>query len=147
MMSKLDTYILSLLRVAKEENAEVTATKIQKIFFLLEKELNANLNLDFVPYLFGPYSQKLQEEVNKLLNEGKIKASDEKIYDPVTKVEVGVIHRYYTDLDVKVDKKVEEFFGEWVKKSRKEILSYVYKKYPEYTKYSLIRDKVLKLDE
>jgi len=32
---------------------------------------------------------------------------------------------------------------EWVRKSRSEILNYVYKKYPEYGKYTMIRDKVL----
>ena len=36
-----------LLHVAKEENTEVTATKLQKIFFLLEKEVGIQLGLDF----------------------------------------------------------------------------------------------------
>ncbi len=30
-----------------------------------------------------------------------------------------------------------------VRKSKDEILNYVYRKYPEYGKYSMIRDKVL----
>lgn len=141
-MNDLDTYILSLLRIAKEEKAEVTETKIQKIFFLLEKELKINLNLEFVPYLFGPYSWKLRKEVEKVIKEEKIKADEEKLFDPITNIELGAIHKYYTDSDVTVDKKVEEFFREWVKKSRKEILSYVYKNYPEYINHTLIRDKV-----
>lgn len=36
-------YILALLHVAREEKAQVTATKLQKIFFILEKEKNINL--------------------------------------------------------------------------------------------------------
>ncbi|NON63153.1 conjugal transfer protein [Acidianus sp. RZ1] len=146
-MIDLDAYILSLVRIAREEKAEVTATKLQKIFFLLEKEMGTDFGLNFVPYMFGPYSLKLQEEVNKLLLEGKIKAEDETIHDIISGVEVGVIHKYYTDLNVTVDERVEEFFRKWVKKSRKEILNYVYTNYPEYTKYSVIRDKVLKFNE
>ena len=41
------------------------------------------------------------------------------------------------------EKEIEAFFREWVRKSRTKILNYVYKKYPEYGKYSMIRDKVL----
>ena len=41
------------------------------------------------------------------------------------------------------EEEIETFFREWVRKSRTEILNYVYKKYPEYGKYSMIRDKVL----
>ena len=49
-----------LLYVAKDEGAEVTATKLQKIFFLLEKEKGVDLGLEFTPWFFGPYSEKLQ---------------------------------------------------------------------------------------
>ena len=42
-----------LLYTAKEENAKVTPTKLQKIFFLLEKEKGINLGLDFEPWFFG----------------------------------------------------------------------------------------------
>ena len=41
------------------------------------------------------------------------------------------------------EEEIETFFREWIRKSRTDILNYVYKKYPEYTKYSVIRDKVL----
>jgi len=44
-----------LLYTAKKENTEVTPTKFQKIFFLLEKEKGVNLE----PWLFGAYSSKL----------------------------------------------------------------------------------------
>ncbi len=50
-----------LLYTAKEENVEVTPTKIQKIFFLLEKEKGVQLGLDFEPFIFGPYSEKLKD--------------------------------------------------------------------------------------
>ncbi len=55
-----------LLYTAKEENAKVCATKLQKVFFLLEKETGKDLGLEFKPWFFGPYSEKL--DINSPVN-------------------------------------------------------------------------------
>ena len=136
-------YILALLKVAKEEKAEVTATKLQKIFFLLEKERNVNLQLDFKPYLFGPYSEKLQNALYELVDKGLVKI----VYEDVKNL-AGVIigqkesYELAKEIKINVDNNVLEFFRQWVKKSRNEILKYVYEKYPEYSEYSIIKDKI-----
>ena len=135
-----------LLYTAKEENTEVTATKLQKIFFLLEKEKGIQLGLDFEPWFFGPYSEKLQDYVDKLIESGEVDVEEEEVRDPLSGEIIGYKRNYVLKSELKPEeeeKEIEMFFREWVRKSRTEILNYVYKKYPEYGKYSMIRDKVL----
>ena len=136
-------YILALLKVAKEEKAEVTATKLQKIFFLLEKEKNINLQLEFKPYLFGPYSEKLQSTLYELADKGFVKINYEDVKN-LAGVVIGQKESYELAKEIKIDidSDVLAFFRQWVKKSRNEILKYVYGKYPEYSEYSIIKDKI-----
>jgi len=138
-----------LLYTAKQENTTVTPTKLQKIFFLLEKEKGKDLGLEFKPWFFGPYSSKLQDFIDKLIEIGEVDTEDEEeVRDPLSGEIVGykwhyVLKTEFTPSEDEEEKEIEAFFREWVRKSRTEILNYVYKKYPEYGKYSMIRDKVL----
>jgi uncharacterized protein YwgA len=137
-----------LLYTAKEENTEVTPTKLQKIFFLLEKEKGVDLGLEFKPWFFGPYSSKLQDFIDKLIEIGEVDVEEEEVRDPLSGEVIAYKRHYvlvgeFTPSDDEKEKEIEAFFREWVKKDRSEILNYVYKKYPEYGKYPMIRDKVL----
>ena len=137
-----------LLYTAKKENTEVTATKLQTVFFLLEKEKGAELGLEFKPWFFGPYSPKLQDFIDKLIEIGEVDVEEEEVRDPLSGEVIAYKRRYvlkseFTPSEDEEEKEIEAFFREWVRKSRTEILNYVYKKYPEYGKYSMIRDKVL----
>ena len=136
-----------LLYTAKEENTTVTPTKLQKIFFLLEKEKGVDLGLEFKPWFFGPYSEKLQEFIDALIEIGEVDTEDEEeVRDPLSGEVIAYKSHYVLKSEFtpsEEDKEIEAFFREWVKKDRSEILRYVYNKYPEYGKYTIIRDKVL----
>ena len=138
---KIYHFIKLLLYIAKLNNVEVTATKLQKIFFLLEKEKEVQLGLDFKPFFFGPYSSKLQDYINKLIELGEVDVEEkEEVRDPLSEAVIGYKRNYVLKGEVKPEeeeKEVMTFFNEWVRKSRDEILNYVYNKYPEYFKYSL----------
>jgi uncharacterized protein YwgA len=135
-----------LLYTAREENAKVTPTKLQKIFFLLEKEKGINLGLDFKPWFFGAYSSKLQDYVHKLIAIGEVDVEEEKeVRDPLSGAIIGYVRNYVLKSDFKPeeqDREIEAFFKEWVRKGKDEIMNYVYKKYPEYFEYSKIRDSI-----
>jgi len=134
-MDEVYRLIKLLLYTAKEENTEVTATKLQKVFFLLEKEKGVKLGLDFIPFFFGAFSEKLQDYINKLIELGDVEVEGEEVRDPITDVIIGYKKRYILKCEFKPEgdeKEVMEFFREWVRKSRDEIMNYVYKKYPEY---------------
>ena len=144
---KIYRLIKLLLYAAKEENTKVTPTKLQKIFFLLEKEKGVQLGLDFKPWLFGPYSEKLQEYINRLITSGEVDIEEEEeVIDPLSGAIIGYKKNYVLNSDFKPEeeeKEIEAFFREWVRKSKDEIMNYVYKKYYEYFDYSKIRDNVL----
>jgi hypothetical protein len=136
-----------LLYAAKKENAEVTPTKFQKIFFLLEKEKGVNLGLDFEPWLFGAYSSKLQDYLDRLIELGEVGLKEEEeVRDPLSGEVIGYRTYYVLNCDfepMKGDEGFELFFREWVRKSKDEIMNYAYKKYPEYFEYERIRERVL----
>jgi len=144
---KIYRLIKLLLYTAKEENAKVTPTKLQKIFFLLEKEKGVQLGFDFEPWLFGAYSEKLQDYLDRLIELGEVDVvEEEEVRDPLSEAIIGYKKSYIinTDFEPKEEEKeIEAFFREWVKKSKDEILNYAYRKYPEYFEYSRIRDNVL----
>lgn len=132
-----------LLYTAKEDNADVTATKIQKIFFLLEKEKGIDLGLEFRPWILGVYSSKLQDYVDKLIELGEIGVEEEEVKDPISGEVIAYKRRYVLTSPLAPEVKglpldeVKQFFKEWVRKSRDEILRYVYEKYPEYNKFKI----------
>ena len=130
----VEEFILAFLKVAKEEGAEVTPTKLQKIFFLLEKEKGIKLDLDFQPYLFGPYSEKLTRTVHEMAEQGLVKILYEEVKN-LAGVTIGYAETYELakDVDTEVSEDVLSFFREWVKKDKNEILRHVYQKYPEYS--------------
>jgi len=134
-----------LLYTAKEENTQVTPTKLQKIFFLLEKEKGVNLGLDFKPWFFGANSSKLQDCVSRLIDLGDIDWDGDEVKDPISDAVIAYKKYYILTSEFKPekeDKEVQAFFREWVIKSKDEILKYMYNKYPEYFKYSIIGDKI-----
>jgi len=138
---KVYRFIKLLLYTAKLENVEVTPTKLQKIFFLLEKEKGVQLGLDFKPFFFGAYSPKLQDYIDKLIELGEVDVEEkEEVRDPISEAVIGYKRNYVLKCEFKPEEEEKEimaFFSEWVRKSRDEILNYVYKKYPNYFKYSL----------
>jgi uncharacterized protein YwgA len=140
-------YVKLLLYTAKKNNVKVTATMYQKIIYLLSKEKELNLDLDFMPSFFGVHSFKLQECVEKLIELGEIKVIEEdEVRDPISGLVIAIKRYYVLNTDFKPnedDKEFEEFFSKWLTKSRSEILKYVYEKYPEDNKYIYVRDRIL----
>ena len=53
-------------------------TRLQKLLFLVEQEGKIVLNADFEPYRFGPFSKKVQDDIDFLINMGYIESSCEK---------------------------------------------------------------------
>ena len=86
-------------------------------------------------------------KLDKLIEIGEVIVKEEEVRDGLSGEVVGYKRTYTLNDGIfkpsSEDGEIAEFFREWVKKSRHEILVYVYEKYPEYSKYSLIRDKIL----
>ncbi|ACP37428.1 conserved conjugative plasmid protein [Sulfolobus islandicus M.14.25] len=138
-------YILGILKIAKELNIQVTATRIQKTVFLVEKELKLDLGYNFIPFYFGPFSKELQDDIYKLSELGYVKIREEPVEDLISGVIVGFkkIYEINVTFDLSsLDKNFVDFVTEKLKMPLNSLLKYVYMKYPEYTVNSLIRDKI-----
>ena len=138
-------YILGILRLAKELNVEVTATRFQKTIFLVQKELGRELGYNFIPYYFGPYSRELQDDVYRLERQGFVNVEEVAVEDLVTGTLVG-FKKVYKITDkapvVELDQKLKSFVTEKLIMPLHDLLRYVYVKYPEYTATSLTKDKI-----
>lgn len=140
-------YILGILKIAKELNAQVTATRIQKTVFLVEKELKLDLGYNFIPFYFGPFSKELQDDIYKLKELGYVRIMEEQVEDLISGIIVGFKKIYEISDNVmldlsSLDKNFVDFVTEKLKMPLNSLLKYVYMKYPEYTVNSLIRDKI-----
>ncbi|BCU70018.1 conjugal transfer protein [Stygiolobus caldivivus] len=143
-MDRLD-YVLGILRLAKDLNVEVTATRFQKTFFLVQKELGRDLGYKFIPYYFGPFSKELQDDVYKLERQGFVNVEKVAVEDLVTGALVGFKKAYkVTDKApvVELDEELKSFVTEKLRMPLNDLLRYVYVKYQEYTALSLIKDEV-----
>lgn len=146
-------------------------TRLEKIVFLIEKETSLAELLDedakFVPYNFGPFSATVYQAVDALSGYGLLEDSrsiadnTEDSWEQISVIgvrcpdpyatrdfkltEKGM--RYYLALTEEVSKEqideltnLKEHFGSI---PLRQLVRYVYQKYPEMTEISIIRDEVL----
>ena len=58
--------ILKLLLLLKYHGPIVGRTRFQKLVFLLQTKYGINFGYNFIPYFYGPYSKKLQIDIDWL---------------------------------------------------------------------------------
>jgi DNA-binding MarR family transcriptional regulator len=147
--SKLSPAEKMLLTIIYSVGGEVKgATKLEKLPFLLERDYGVPLSkiYKYFAYLHGPYSKEVTKAVNVLVYYGLIDV-DEKVYRYDVDEDKERVIRIYM-LTPKGKSLAESIFkrlpNEWKEKMRmlkipagkttKELLDYVYAKYPEFKK-------------
>lgn len=153
-------------------------TRLMKMIFLFEKEIRKKFNEeiisekelpDFKPYDYGPFSAKVYEDLEFLINMGFIdvvsSGTDEMLPDEMEEYaywqtisddedRVFVERFSLSELGQKyVNKKINlsshqwdilaEFKNRCVVASLSSLLKYIYSRYPKYITKSKIRDQVL----
>ena len=145
-------------------------TRLEKLMFLVERETSINEiieeGMDFTAHNFGPFSAKIYQMLDILaaaqLIEDSSKLSDsmedsweasEVIGEPIDSfatrdfelTERG--NRYYQALIAELPKAVEseltEIKDRFANLPLRQLVRYVYQKYPDYTENSIIRDEIL----
>lgn len=146
-------------------------TRLEKLVFLLERETSSRewLTEDggFEPYNFGPFSQKVYQAADMLSAAGLIEDSgklapddsdtweernriDDSAVDPYTTRDFSLTEkgwRYFDILQTELPKgakaELREFKSRFGSLPLRQLVRYVYQRYDEFTKRSLIRDEVL----
>lgn len=140
--------LLLIIHVAGGQIAGTT--KLEKLPFLLEHDFNVRLEeiFNYFPYFYGPYSRDVIKSINTLAYCGFVDIR-ERVYPLETDGDKERIAREYRLTNKGVDfaetlfrKLPDEFQRRIVKlrpfaaKTTRELLKYVYSKYPEMKKYS-----------
>lgn len=126
--------LLKLMYELQKKN-KASRTAIVKTLFLLKEEYGLSDKIkfySFFPYQFGPFSQLCYADLrnfknNRLINE------DETV---ITKEGQKLLDTYETDFDPQIKEIASRF------KTNRQMVDYIYSKYPQYTvKSSLIQTK------
>ena len=130
-----------------------TTTRLEKMAFLCDKNTFADSPYyeDWTPYHYGPYSQKLMDDVKFFSSPSKrfidIRLIEDSFANAVKIYSLAIKGQYfYSKLLSYFDEKpaqIKELVGGYQKdKTNNNLLDFVYKNYKEYTINSLIKDRV-----
>lgn len=109
--------------------------RLTKIFFLMDREGHIGRGFKFygfIPYKFGPYSFELFKDIEEL-EEKKLLTTDEK--------SVSYIKGTYT-LSPNILMTLNRYLEETNTMDDRELIEYIYKKYPQFTVFSEIEKKM-----
>lgn len=143
MMSSND-FVLAVF--ASSNNAIHSPVQIQKLFFLIEKkipELSENNYFNFTPYNYGPFDPEIYEVISELISSEDLEIINDinsKIIKYRTTKE-GQIRgeNILKSFTVKVIDKIK-ILSEFVRNlTFFELVSAIYKEYPDMKKYSIFR--------
>ncbi len=118
--------------------------QFQKLVFLLEKNYNLDVGYEFVPYKFGPFCETLQSEINQLIEYGYIE------HEEMERIKGEKNHRFQitehgeqylleTNVPAIYDELIEDLCYDFRNYNLKQLISYVYERYPEFITKSEIK--------
>lgn len=140
-MKKSD-WVIVVLGAAKGKR--LTPAQLQKSLFLIKQNIPKDLKQDFYdfePYNYGPFCAEIYLNAEKFSNEELVKISWSKgirwrEYSATTE---GI--KRYNKIIGKLPKDIVKFIEELVKDIRnlsfQQLISYIYKNYPEYKENSI----------
>ena len=146
MNSKIsaENFVLLLLNSNNQQKIEGKLC-FQKEMFLIVKEICPDLDLDlnFQPYHYGPYSKRLSALLYELKSDSLIEIDERKDTCTYSITSKGV--KMLSGLEVSEDilEKISNLKNGSQKLGYKRLLRYVYFNYPEYTVKSRIKNKLM----
>lgn len=124
-----------ILALLKELGGDLTQTQLQKYLFLVTRK-QINKSFDFVPYLYGCFSFRANQDILTLSKLGHLSQRRNRIF-------LEDSHNYYSELsrfDQIILNNLTDSFG---KAPINEIIKYIYINYPFYAINSTIASNVL----
>jgi uncharacterized protein YwgA len=129
------------------ENLElISPIQIMKGLFLIQQELKPEDFYEFEPYLYGPCSFEVYQDLELLTKERfitQIPSRGRWFYYKITPLGRDKIEDISKTMDEKIAQGILEIKKFIARKSIFELLQYVYSKYPEYAKNSIINLEVV----
>lgn len=116
-------------------------TFIQKLFYILRRQVSGLAIFEYFPYNYGPFSKELNQSINQLINEGYIqerKVGDYFLYQITSKGKKEAKNQ--KNIEDKEHKPLLQLCKHVKHYSPRQLLEYVYSKYPETTVKSLLKN-------
>ncbi len=144
-------------------------TRLEKLLFFIEKEcLNdtaVSESFEFIAYHYGPYSREVYEAVELLeeaelvwerraFTDSDLDRAEELLYSDMT-TEISyerqflltdkgkIVAEYLAESHSQLQKKIERIKNQYAGLTLQNLIFHVYSQYPDYTKRSVIRDKIM----
>lgn len=123
--------------------------RIMKGIFLICKKIKEFKDVyTFEPYLYGPCSLEIYSDLRKLLQKGEIREYTQKIHYwslySLTPSGEEIAKQILKQIPKDLLNRIFEIKHTVMKLSFKELLKFVYKKYPEYAKKSIFNVLIFK---
>ena len=149
-------FLLSLLKANNNEPIK-GRTKLEKLLFLIKQDILADTQFDgsyyfFEPYKYGPFTTEILDDVVLMEDFGYLKRErigDDVIYSitsqgqtKIQQINQNLSTNIKTQID-EINKKIEKLKKDKNKLPLRQLLTYVYQKFPYYTTNSEIKGKVL----
>lgn len=145
-MMKREDILISFIHMPTDSkpNQPIDPIRIMKGLFLMKMEMSDKLSefYNFEPYLYGPCSFEVYEDIEKLISErtlDKVKLDSFHRWDYYRLTQMGEkraneISKKLMDLQTKI-KEIKKLV---VNMEFMDLLRYIYTKYPDYAKLSVI---------
>ena len=116
-------------------------TRLIKYLFLLQKEGDLGLNLEYIPHYFGPYSQKVDDVLTNLKQLNLVFEYLDKdgktINYRLTKL--GFEKIMNSEFNYNFVEKIKTVIDQYHNLTLRDLIEIIYAKYPEYTDLSKIK--------
>lgn len=147
------------LLVIINDNVINGSTRFQKYGFMLHKQYNKTLQKfakkypgfsfydDWVPYYYGPYSKTLEDDIEKCKDAGLLEVTaventtNQKRHSLTARGRIKWRKLFDNTTDQIIE--INDIIRRLQVTSTENILKSIYKKYPEFTKMSRIKDQIL----
>lgn len=139
-------------------------TRLQKLLFLLQEETEfknvyENVEIEFKPYKYGPFSEQVYDELELLISMGAIEETEAEEADylrdendtrghsskrfVLTDRGRTIAKEVNRQLEDDLEDEFAEIINEHVDMDLEDLLQYVYQQYEEYTTESEIKDEIM----
>ena len=136
-------YILAVLSTGNKK--KFTPVQIQKMFFLIDKIISDLVNgpyFNFVPYNYGPFDKDIYRELNKLAGQGLVKIVRDYNWNDYLLTEEGQKkgESLFSDLNPEAKNYIKEISNFVRSLSFSELVSAIYKAFPEMKSNSVFQE-------
>jgi uncharacterized protein YwgA len=143
--SRKDILLVFIALPINEKRDIISPIQLMKGMFLIKNELKMPDFYEFKPYLYGPCSFEIYSDLSNLLESSLISIVDTPFSWKCFRITAKGLEKadlIIKNLDNELIGKLNEIKKFVIKKTFLELLEYIYKKYPEYAKNTIINLKV-----